>query len=126
MRGVAWSSQELHVWHSQTRSIILISGPRKLSELRESGMYDDICERLDAKYRGCGDYYKVARHYGVEHHTIKSRFETNEAGPSAALFEVLSAKHPDLTVREFIDVLKEKHVKKDTIREFEEFDVGPG
>ena len=114
MRGVAW----LHVWYSQTRLIILISESRKLSELRESGMCHDICERLDAKK----DYRQVALHYGVKGYTIDSSFKAYEAGPSAALFEVLSAHHPDLTVREFINVLKDKHVKKDTIRQFEEFE----
>ena len=97
-----------------------------MSELHESEMYDDICKRLDAKYRGCGNYYEVALHYGEEDHTIKSCYETNRAGPSAILFEVLSAKYPDLTVREFINVLEEKRVKLDTIRKFKEFDVGPG
>lgn len=96
-----------------------------MSELRESEMYDDICKRLDAKYPRCGNFYEVALHYGEEDHTIKSCYETNEDGPSAILFEVLSAKYPDLTVREFINVLKDKRVKKDTIRKFEEFD-GPG
>ena len=75
-------------------------------------IYSEVCQRLDNKYKGHGNYYQVARSYGVKDYIIRSRFEKYCGGPSEALFEYLKADKPELTVKEFITVLKQNNVHK--------------
>ena len=89
-----------------------------------SPYFDDVCDRLDTRCKGCGNYYHVAKSCGIQHHTIKARFEKHDEGPSAALFEYLSATQPKMTVEEFILVLKRKRInRKDVILNLKAFDL---
>ena len=85
-------------------------------------IYTEVCQRLNIKYIGHGNYYQVAHSYGVEDHTIRSCFQGTDGGPSAALFEYLKADQPELTVKEFITVLKKNKVHKAIISKLEAFD----
>lgn len=73
---------------------------------KEYKKFDTICELLDMRVSACGNYEQVAKHYRVPNHTVKSRFETYQGGPSKALFEWLGAEKPTLTLAEFIVVLE--------------------
>ena len=85
-------------------------------------IYNKVCQRLDFKYKGHGNYYQVARSYGMEGYKIRSYFQGTDGGPSAALFENLKASQPELTVKEFITVLKKNKVHKAIISKLEAFD----
>ena len=74
---------------------------------KEYTKFDKICQLLDMSVPACGNYEQVAKHYGVPNHTVKSRFERYEGGPSEALFKWLGAEKPTLTLAEFIVLLGE-------------------
>ena len=103
--------------------LFVISESRKLADLDSSyDTYTEVCQRLDSKYTGHGNYYQVARSHGVEDHTIRSCFQGTDGGPTAALFEYLKADQPELTVKDFITALKQNKVHKEIISMFEAFD----
>ena len=88
----------------------------------DSPYFDDVCDRLDTRCERCGNYYDVAKSCGIQHHTIKARFEKHDEGPSAALFEYLSATKPKMTVEEFILILERERVHERVILTLEAFD----
>ena len=84
---------------------------------------DEVCDQLDTRYKGCGNYYHVLRSRGIKHSRIKSRFEKHDQGPSAALFEYLRAAKPEMTVEEFNGILRRKRInRKDVIQTLKAFD----
>ena len=109
--------------HLNISLLFVISESRKLADLDSSyDIYTEVCQRLDIKYKGHGNYHQVARSYGVEDYKIRSCFQGIDGGPSAALFEYLKAGQPELTVKEFITVLKKNKVHKAIISKLEAFD----
>ena len=76
----------------------------------------EVCVRLDTAMAGVGDYRGVAQHYGFNHYQISSVLEKHTRGPSTALFEWLEASKPELTVRGFAAVVKEKAKRNDVVK----------
>ena len=64
---------------------------------------------------GVGTYRTVALHYGIGYCKISSVLEKHERGPSTALIECLAATKPELTVREFAAVVREKAKREDVV-----------
>ena len=79
--------------------------------------FEDVCEKLDIRVKGCGHYEHVAKNYGIKGHTIRSRLEKDAGGASKAMFENLACRIPELTLGELFLVLKENK-RKDVILAF--------
>ena len=91
----------------------------KLSDFADQypSTFDKVCRALDIK-RGCAHYEHVAKDFGFEHDTIKSKFEgRRDESPSALMFESLRAEKPELTVREFLKVLKSENIRRNDVAE---------
>ena len=87
-----------------------------------SDSLDEICQRLDTRTAGVGDYEKIAKHYRYKVPLIRSRFETSPDGPSKALIYAMTAEHPDVTVESFAKVVVERTKREDVARLLREFD----
>ena len=87
-----------------------------------SDFLDEICENLDARTPGLGDYENIAKHYGYKVSTIRARFETSRDGPSKALILAIILKHPDVTVESFAKVVVEQTRRENVARLLREFD----
>ena len=87
-----------------------------------SDFLDQICEHLDAHAPGLGDYEHIAKHYGYKDSTIRSRFKASPDGPSKALISSIIAKHPDVTVESFAEVVVHRTQREDVARLLREFD----
>ena len=87
-----------------------------------SDFLDEICENLDARTAGLGDYENIAKHYGYKVSTIRARFETSRDGPSKALILAIILKHPDVTVESFAKVVVEQTRRENVARLLREFD----
>ena len=87
-----------------------------------SDSLDEICQRLDTRTAGVGNYEKIAKHYGYKVPLIRSRFETSPDGASKALIYDIVAKHPDVTVLSFARVVVEQTRREDVARLLREFD----
>ena len=84
--------------------------------------FEKICQALDTKITGGGNYKEVAGYYGFDSYFIKSRLEVSPGGPSRALLEHLVARYPDLTVQEFGNVIKERTKRNDVVVLLNKFD----
>ncbi len=82
----------------------------------------EISVRLDTTMAGVGNYKAVAQHYGLSYYEIASVLEKHERGPTTALIECLAATKPELTVREFAAVVREKAKRKDVVELLEAYD----
>ena len=87
-----------------------------------SDSLDEICQHLDTPTPGLGNYENIAKHYGYKFSTVRSRFKTSPDGPSKALILAIIAKHPDVTVENFAEVVAMKASRKDVARLLSEFD----
>ncbi|XP_044169022.1 uncharacterized protein LOC114974232 [Acropora millepora] len=83
----------------------------------------EICQRLDTRTAGLGDYENIAKYYGYKVSTVRSRFETSPNGPSKALILAIIAEHPDVTVESFAEVVVKQTRREDVVRLLREFDV---
>ena len=87
-----------------------------------SDSLDEICQRLDTRTAGVGNYEDVAKHYGYKVPLIRSRFETSPDGASKALIYAIMAEHPDVTVESFAKVVVERTKREDVAILLREFD----
>ncbi len=77
---------------------------------------------LDRTVAGVGNYREIAQHYGLRFYEISSVLEKHFGGPSVALIEYLAAAKPELTVREFVAVVREKLKRNDVAELLEAYD----
>ena len=87
-----------------------------------SDSLDEICQRLDTRTAGVGNYEKIAKHYGYKVPLIRSRFETCPDGPSKALIYAMTGEHPDVTVESFAKVVVKRTKREDVARLLKKFD----
>lgn len=95
-----------------------ISKPPQESKLLSSLLdnrpfLEKVCNRLDTRRPGVGDYHDVSLHYGIDSYKVTAVFEKQEVGPSRALLEHLAATRPQLTVVEFVGVLRKNGGRED-------------
>ena len=78
-----------------------------LSTLLDDAAYlQAISERLDTTLAGADNYRAVAQNYDLDHYKISSALEKHKRGPTTALIESLAASDTELTVQEFVTVVK--------------------
>lgn len=97
-----------------------------LSSLLESASYQylkKICERLDTAMAGVGDYRDVCSHYDIDHYEKAAVYERHKDGPSRALIDHLAATHDQLTVAEFVTVVRKVAKRGDVAKLLEEYDL---
>ena len=78
-----------------------------------SDSVENILERLDTPVKRAGHYKVIAEYFGYASHTIKSRFEKSDDGPSRAMIEAIVVKDPELTIEKFAEVVEKKARRKD-------------
>ena len=64
---------------------------------------------LDVSLKGQGTWRQLGRHFGLDEDEVEQfsvEYRTLEESPSRALFEHLSATHPNITVGEFVKCLE--------------------
>ena len=92
----------------------------------KSGSYKclkKICERLDTPMAGVGDYREVLSYYGIDHYEKVSVYEKHTDGPSRALIEHLAAEQEQLTVAEFVSVVRKEANRGDVTELLEAYDL---
>ena len=83
--------------------------------------YEKVWKRLDKRPEGKnkGDFKTVAVEFGFEEENIwelEKEFKTSGSGsPSRQLLEALETRRPQLTVFEFIIVMKKPNIDRDDI-----------
>ena len=83
--------------------------------------YEKVWKRLDKRPEGKnkGDFKTVAVEFGFEEENIwelEKEFKTSASGsPSRQLLEALETRRPQLTVFEFIIVMKKPNIDRDDI-----------
>ena len=87
-----------------------------------SDSLDEICQRLDTRSAGLGNYENIAKHYRYKVPAIQSRFERSPDGASKALIYAIMAEHPDVTVESFAKVVVKQTKREDVARLLREFD----
>lgn len=100
-------------------------GSKLLSSLLESESYQylkKICDRLDTTMAGAGDYRDVCSYYGIDRYGIASIYEKQRDGPSRALIDYLAATHEQLTVAEFVTVVRKVAKRGDVAKLLEEYE----
>lgn len=101
-------------------------GSKPLGSLLECESYQylkKICDRLDAPMAGVGDYRDVCSSYGIDRYQIASIYEKQRDGPSRALIDHLAATHEQLTVAEFVVVVRKVAKRGDVAKLLEEYDL---
>ena len=88
-----------------------------------SSFLDTICKRLDTATAGLGSYEDVAKHYGYDIFTARSRLKTSPDGPSKALILAIIAEHPYVTVESFARVVVRQTRRMDVAGLLREFDL---
>ena len=78
--------------------------------------------RLDTTTAGAGDYRDVCFHYGINRYEIASVYEKHSDGPSRALIDHLAATHVQLTVADFVGVVRNVAERDDVAKVLEEYD----
>lgn len=78
-----------------------------------SQLVEDIYEHLDSPIPGAGHYESIAKYFGYNIFTIKSKFERSNGSPSRAMIEALTAWQPKLTVESFAVVVEEEARRND-------------
>ncbi|KAJ7327376.1 hypothetical protein OS493_027066 [Desmophyllum pertusum] len=89
----------------------------------ESDDVRKIYDRLDTKMPGHGHYRAVALYHGLDHYQIASGLDKNNDGPSRALIEWLAAEKPELTVKEFVTVVRRETKRNDVANLLEAYDA---
>ena len=88
---------------------------------RSLDAYERVCNRLDLQPKGTkkGNFKTVAEAFGFKQEDIwelEKELQTSGSGsPSRLLLEALEARLPNLTVFEFIKVLKKKKIDRQDI-----------
>ena len=88
---------------------------------RSLDAYEKVWKRLDKQPRGTkqGDFKTVAQAFGFEQENIwelEKELKTSGSGsPSRQLLEALETRLPNLTVFEFIIVMKKRNIDRDDI-----------
>lgn len=72
---------------------------------------------------GVGDYRDVCSSYGIDRYQIASIYEKHRDGPSRALIDHLAATHEQLTVAEFIIVVRKVAKRGDVAKLLEKYDM---
>lgn len=95
-----------------------------LSSLLECDSYQflkKICECLDTAMAG-RDYRDVCFHYGINRYEIASVLEKERDGPSRALIDKLATSHVQLTIADFVSVVRNVAKRGDVAKLLEEYD----
>lgn len=95
-----------------------------LSSLLECDSYQylkKICVCLDTAMAG-RDYRDVCFHYGINRYEIASVFEKERDGPSRALIDRLTTTHVQLTIADFVSVVRNVAQRGDVAKLLEEYD----
>ena len=105
--------------------MFFFSVPKLLEDLVNdpSDFLDMICKRLDTPLAGLGNYEDIAKHYGYDFFTARSRLKTSPDGPSKALILAIIAQHPYVTVESFATVVVRQTRRKDAAGLLREFDL---
>ena len=74
---------------------------------------ESIFEHLDTRIEGAGHYEVIAKYFGYNVFTIRSRFEKCDGGPSRAMIEAIATHQPELTVEGFAIVVEEEAHRSD-------------
>lgn len=101
-------------------------GSKLLNSLLECESYqylEKMCDRLDATLAGVGDCRDVCSFYGIDRYEIASVYEKQRNGPSRALIDHLAATHEQLTVAEFVTVVRKVAKRVDVAKLLEEYDL---
>ena len=72
---------------------------------------------------GVGDYRDVCSHYDIDHYEKAAVYERHKDGPSRALIDHLAATHDQLTVAEFVTVVRKVAKRGDVAKLLEEYDL---
>ena len=72
---------------------------------------------------GVGHYRAIASYYGINYYKMVSVFEKESGGPSRALIEYLAATEVQLTVAEFVSVVKREAERDDVAQLLEQYDL---
>ena len=83
---------------------ICVSDSKPIGSLLDSRELETICELLDAPIGGKLSYVMIACFYGASYFKIKASFQD---GKSEAVIAWLATERPELTVREFANVVRE-------------------
>ena len=79
--------------------------------------------RFDTNMAGAGDYRDVCFHYDIDRYEIASVYERHSDGPSRALIDHLAATHVQLTVADFVGVVRNVAERDDVAELLEEYDL---
>ena len=71
---------------------------------------------------GAGDYHDVCSYYGIDRYGIASIYEKQRDGPSRALIDYLAATREQLTVAEFVTVVRKVAKRGDVAKLLEEYE----
>lgn len=94
------------------------------SLLRYESDLETISECLDTTgIQEAGHYRAVALYYDLSRYKISSALEKDNEGPSRALIKWLAAAKPELTVREFVTVVRKKAKRNDVADLLEIYDA---
>ena len=106
------------------KKCFFFSVPKLLEDLVNdpSDFLDMICKRLDTPLAGLGNYEDIAKHYGHDVYTARSRLNPSPDGPSKALILAIIAEHPDVTVESFATVVVKQTRRKNVARLLRKFD----
>ena len=104
--------------------MFFFSGSKPLGDLLNdsSDFRKKVCENLDISIPGLGSYEDVAKHYGHDVVTARSRFQTSPDGPSNALILAIIAEFPDETVESFARVVVKQTRRQNVAKLLREFD----
>ena len=72
-----------------------------------------ISECLDRALSGFGNHREVAQNYGLHNDEISLVLEENDRSPTTALIQWLAATRPELTVQEFVAVVRRQAKRED-------------
>lgn len=68
------------------------------------------------------DYRDVCFHYGINRYEIASVLEKERDGPSRALIDRLATSHVQLTIADFVSVVRNVAKRGDVAKLLEEYD----
>ena len=104
--------------------IVIVSGSKPLEDLVNdpSDSLRKICDRFDTSPAGLGNYEDVAKGFGYNVFTARSRFKKSEDGPSKALILAIIAEQPRVTVESFARVVEKQARRNDVAILLREFD----
>ena len=99
---------------------ICVSDSKPIGSLLDSRELETVCELLDTPIGGKLSYETIARFYGASYFKIKAKFQD---GKSEAVIAWLASERPELTVREFANVVEEEAGRTDAANLLKAFDA---